>query len=103
MIRWAREQDPDGYPHYSCMEEEIGESWFSDDCPLCRRFLHEANATCRNCPLRIIFGCCSDPSALNAWSEIRQSLTWSEWLEAAEVMLAQLKAVLKLLKGDEGV
>jgi len=97
MIGWAREQDPDGYPDHTRMEQEIGEDWFSESCPLCQHFLH-SDYLCDGCPLQAVFGYCSDLSALNAWQDVRYSRTWGEWLEAAEVMLLQLKVALKLLK-----
>jgi len=96
MIERAESQDPGRITDYYYMEIEIGENWYSEDCPLCKHFLYET--VCGNCPLRVVFGLCSDPSALNAWSNVRWARTWGEWLEAAEVMLFQLETVLKLLK-----
>jgi len=97
MIEWVKQQDPRGYPDYSYMEQEIGEDWYSDSCPLCKRF-SLPDVPCKDCPLGDIFGLCNDPLALNAWPSVRWSRTWGEWLEAAEVMLFQLETVLKLLK-----
>jgi len=96
MIEWVKQQNPEWITDYHYMEIEIGESWYSEDCPLCEHFLYET--VCGNCPLRVVFGQCTDHSALNAWSNIRWARTWAEWLEAAEVMLLQLETVLKLLK-----
>ena len=98
MIEWAREQHPRSPTDYLCMMAEIGEDWYSGSCPLCKYFLRP-DTSCSECPLKTVFGHCDDPQALNAWSDIRRSRTWGEWLEAAEVMLFQLETVLKLLKG----
>jgi len=98
MIEWVKRQDPEWTADYHYMEIEIGESWYSEDCPLCEHFLHYSDVPCDGCPLRVVFGQCIDPLALNAWSDVRWSRTWGEWLEAAEVMLFQLETTLKLLK-----
>jgi len=96
-IEWAREQYPKSPTDYLYMTAEIGEDWYSGSCPLCKCFL-QPDTSCSECPLKAVFGRCDDPLAVNAWPDIRRSRTWSEWLEAAEVMLFQLETVLKLLK-----
>ncbi len=103
MIEWAESQDPTEVAEHHRMEQEIAESWYSDDCPLCKRFLLGPDEPCEGCPLRVAFGNCSDSHAMNAWPNIRWARTWDEWLEAAEVMLLQLETVLKLLKGGDDV
>ncbi len=101
MIEWVSQQDPEWITDYHYMEVEIGESWYSEDCPLCEHFLLDPDAPCNDCPLRVVFGQCIDPLALNAWPNVRWARTWDEWLEAADVMLFQLETVLKLLKEVE--
>jgi len=101
MIGWAESQDPTEAAEHRRMEDELHESWYSDDCPLCKRFLLGSDELCEECPLRVVFGSCSDSHAMNAWLSVRWARTWDEWLEAAEVMLLQLETILKLLKEVE--
>ncbi len=101
MIEWAESQDPTEVAEHHRMEQEIAESWYSDDCPLCKRFLQGSDELCEECPLRVVFGNCSDLLTANAWSDVRWARTWDEWLEAADVTLLQLETVLKLLKGGD--
>lgn len=98
MIEWASQRDPEEQVSACLMKILLQEDWYSRSCPLCRRFLFLGDGDCSDCPLRAVFGECDNPCSLNAWIDVAKAETWGEWLEAAEVMLLQLKVILKLLK-----
>ena len=99
MLEWAKKQDPSRHVHFIQMISEIGEDWYADSCPLCRRFRSDAH---KKCPLEIVFGCCDNSLSMNVWKDVSRAGCWGEWVDCAEIMVEQLKTVFKLykMKGD---
>jgi hypothetical protein len=82
----------------------IGETWYAEDCALCdyakklyqddKGFLY--NNWCGFCCLRIP---CTNQNSL--WQKVGNASTWGEWLEAANLMLDELKKIRKKIKGGK--
>lgn len=83
------------YKDYTYMREYINESWYSEDCALCRR--HGMGQDCippdigHNCIL-VINGltCHHDDSD---WSKVEDSKLWIDWLENARKFVKFLKNI----------
>ena len=95
MLEWAKKQDPSRHVRFIQMISEIGEDWYSDSCPLCRRFRSDAR---KKCPLEVVFGCCDNSLSMNVWKDVSRAGCWGEWVACAGVMVEQLKTVFKLYK-----
>jgi len=98
MIEWVKQQPPTEEPSTGLMESEIQQDWYAESCSLCQLCnINEYDIPCFACPLANVFGNCCDQEAMNAWLNVRHACSWKEWLEAAEIMLEQLKVALMFL------
>lgn len=85
MLKWAKKQPSRAYISSLRMRDEIWETWFSDDCPLCREYKME----CNQCKL----GDCDNPKS--CWGKVYNSRTWGIWCKNAELMIKRLEGLLK--------
>ena len=99
MIAWVKSIDLENLDDINNdveMHNNIGESWFSNDCIYCKRY---GDNDCKRCPLAKKYGEClkddniDDDTNINGWIKVNSSLTWREWLINAELFLEQLKTV----------
>ena len=80
MIKWAEKQDCRKSVYSAKMEIELGENYFSRDCPFCDAF-HDEYRGCGCCPLKKNENvtCCDD-----RWRELYNSKKWGEWIRNAK-------------------
>jgi hypothetical protein len=81
MIKWAKTQNSGGAPDVQIMEKELKESWFSGDCPYCKKYNFCMSSEV--CPLqtkveRIHTSCCD-----GLWINLSISPTWKKWIKNA--------------------
>jgi hypothetical protein len=81
MIKWAEKQDPKGFVNHLFMYRDIGETWYSDYCPYCKKY-----PGCEKCPLEKHKKCCD-----GLWSEMNKQPTWGKWIEAAKKVRKYIK------------
>ena len=89
MIEWVKKQPKNDWINPNYMESKINESWYANDCALCKIDLEE----CKKCPLYKSGNGCNNHNSI--WKKIHPSNTWKEWLYWAYRMRATLKRLLK--------
>jgi len=103
MIEWAKEQNPRDASGEDTMYVAIEQDWFSDSCPLCKRFNKykpEYGYTCGECPLYAKYGLCGAGNSTSAWKKMRAANTWKTWIRHATRMREQIESLLKEVKPD---
>jgi hypothetical protein len=101
MIEWAKEQEPKERPDDWEMYKKIGQDWFDDCCPLCKKFFGLTTAygyTCGKCPLCAKYGRCGADNSTSAWKEMKSSGTWKTWIRHATRMKEQIESLLEEVK-----
>ncbi len=89
MIKWAKKRDPMESCYAQEMLRSIEEDWFSDFCPLCKKYSGFCDNFCSGCPLDIFFITCE--GAKSKWMELRnRSEIWMEWIYYAKRVKRQL-------------
>lgn len=92
MIKWVETQGKYDLADKEKMRLAIGEEWSGDFCQLCRTYT--IRTTCDECPLYKRYGGCSS-SNKSAWWRACRASTWEKWLDAAQLMVKQLRSCLK--------
>ena len=92
MIKWVKKQPKNDWTSRNYMELKINESWFSDDCDLCKIYKDEYGINCKKCPLHKSGNDCDNCKSI--WRKIYDSNTWKEWLYWAYRMRATLKRLI---------
>ena len=97
-IAWAKGQKQSAFPCEDDMEEAIGLSWRSKDCPYCGKFFDSRE--CFECPLNPLqhnknYAMNSDASSRiccnGLWMNMASSKTWEEWVENARKVRAYIE------------
>ena len=106
MLEWAKKQNPFARALESTMSESLGETWYAEDCPLCREYGESTG--CLDCPIAIL-GVRYDKArnnpgtvcSLTPWAGLARANTWRDWVEVEEVFIRFLERILAELKEDE--
>lgn len=107
MIAWAKEKEKEGrtVPNSDTMEEELGESWEGDYCPLCDAYfeynadgVYVSESGCKACPLFLAHGHCR----INEWYQLCRATTWTAWIEHATTLLNKFIALNKQTGEGDG-
>ena len=93
MIKWAKKQPEHYLTSIGAIHNGINQTWYGDYCPLCDKYYKgsKTKLTCKKCPLKIKYGKCGRSKIRNKWHNVSFSYNWKDWVENAEVFLAQLK------------
>jgi len=87
MIEWAKTRNQ--YlekPNLRLMYNKLGESYSSNDCVLCKKFLDHPR--CLNCPFHGTKNDCRKEGSLH--DKMAKAGCWMEWIEYAEEMVKTL-------------
>jgi hypothetical protein len=98
MIEWAKEQKPRGRVDEWKMQKGINQHWFSEFCPLCKKFFRGGDIKCGECPLSQRYGYCGQPDIGNTWLAMIEARTWKTWIRHATLMRRQVKSLLEEVK-----
>lgn len=91
MRDWALTQPAEWRRHPIEMDRAIGETWFSSDCLLCKRYMDinlGIENACDPCPLDAQGLGCSEYNS--PWAQINRSLTWGQLAEEMDMFLQML-------------
>jgi len=98
MIVWVLKQDLTKPPASFVMLNDLGESWYSDSCPLCLLFIADAGTSnCDICPLGSTFigtVCMRCPNTVSIWAKVNKAETWLKWLKYAIILVSELQRLL---------
>lgn len=102
MIAWVETQDGEGNVNSDIMQKNIKQMWYSDDCPLCQKYVEsEEEYECTDCPLGKKFEPCDNGLKVSAWNKVSDAGIWKDWLKHARVMLKQLESLRADIIVDE--
>lgn len=95
MIKWAEKQTVSFLSDK--MYRSLGEDWYSDGCPLCKKYYKEDGNTykesCGYCPLYLHVGkACNEKN--HVWAKFTLLLTKDKWINNAKKMLELLEELL---------
>lgn len=103
MIAWAKKQknksvdkhDADYEDRFKKMEAALDQEPGQSSCAVCEltEFLHDCD--CMKCVLGRVFGDCDDSEARNGYDAVGKNSSWPEFVEKGEILLAQLKSLVK--------
>lgn len=89
MIAWVKKQPKSYRVSSDRIEIQLGEDWYADYCPLCKKYYEKY---CDKCPLYQHVGksCNKNP----VWTKFTLVLTRNKWIENAKKMLKLLEELL---------
>lgn len=102
MIEYSKKKDPELLSNTNVMEAELGETWFSSDCPMCTVYSILTPVPCVQCPLSstkdkkhctYTLNCCE-----GKWSTLNLSKPWREWTKNAEELKKYIENKSKFSK-----
>jgi len=91
MIKWAKKQPQNDIALLMDMDTKLGETYGADDCPMCVKY--RIYPRCNVCPLGAKYN--DGFSCTPSWRAVFHSKTWGEWVIHAEVLLKDLKGLIK--------
>ena len=92
LIKWMKKQKGRViFLDYERMKEDIGESWYRDDCALCKEYYKN---WCVDCPLCKKYGSCGDSSSKNLYGSVRNAVMWETATKKAIKFRNQLKRLI---------